>query len=128
MIADLCVAMTITISLRGPASRGGYRGMGSHELVVEDDIMIMSQLWNKDTVTDYLPPTTALPSTMLAHHDEKGWHTVTKHAFAAPLHALVRFSDSVAAPSEDILWQTLNCVGVRGALSASSVRGAQIPA
>ena len=62
--------------------------------------------------TDYIPPTTAAPSIMLATSERNGWPVATNTAFAAPLHASWSLCVCVALPCVDIL-QDL-CGSARG--------------
>ena len=80
------------------------------------------QPWHKDTVINYLPPTTAPPSTTLAHRDYHGWSTTTTQRL---LHPCMLSSVCQIVLRGRVMTFCENCVRARGASSACGARSFQ---
>jgi hypothetical protein len=81
------------------------------------------QPWHKDTVINYLPPTTAPPSTTLAHRDYHGWSTTTTQRLLHP--CMLSSVCQIVLLRGCVKTFCENCVRARGASSACGARSFQ---
>jgi hypothetical protein len=83
----------------------------------------LRQPWHKDTVINYLPPTTAPPSTTLAHRDYHGWSTTTTQRLLHP--CMLSSVCQIVLLRGCVKTFCENCVRARGASSACGARSFQ---